>query len=156
MMVVALTPIPLLETALEVALNRLSVLLGAPPGAVDHQLVTVAEIPTPDEDIATGLPVDLLRRRPDIPGRRTEQHRQPVESGFEGCLEQRDRGLGGGEIGFCLSHVSGRGEARLEFAWANVDYASTCAAGTAYCPSDCRQTPDGIVVSDSRATPSSL
>ncbi len=45
-----------------------------------------------------------------------------------------------GDHGVYWDPSSGQG-----FAWANVDYASECAAGAAYCPSDCRQTPDGNV-----------
>lgn len=45
-----------------------------------------------------------------------------------------------GDHGVYWDPASGQG-----FTWANVDYASQCAAGAAYCPSDCRQTPDGNV-----------
>jgi multidrug efflux system outer membrane protein len=66
--------IPSLEAALEAAVNRLAVLLGEPPGAVDDLQASPGPIPTPDESITLGLPADLLRRRPDI--RRAE--RQPA------------------------------------------------------------------------------
>ncbi len=58
--------IPRLEAQLAAAINRLAVLLGKPPGAVDDLLTGGSEIPDPDGSIALGLPVDLLRRRPDI------------------------------------------------------------------------------------------
>lgn len=58
--------IPSLERALEFAFNRLSVLLGAQPGAVDEALAPPAAIPEPDEDILLEVPAELLRRRPDV------------------------------------------------------------------------------------------
>jgi NodT family efflux transporter outer membrane factor (OMF) lipoprotein len=63
--------IPLLEALLEAELNRLSVLVGDVPGSVDGELEEVADIPHPGDQIAMGLPADLLRRRPDI--RRAER-----------------------------------------------------------------------------------
>jgi multidrug efflux system outer membrane protein len=58
--------IPNLETGYRQSLNRLSVLLGAPPGAVDAMLTRPQPVPTPPAEIAIGIPADLLRRRPDI------------------------------------------------------------------------------------------
>jgi len=58
--------IPRLEAGLAAAINRLAVLLGKPPGAVDDLLTGESAIPDPDETISLGLPADLLRRRPDI------------------------------------------------------------------------------------------
>ena len=58
--------IPALEAGYQQALNRLSVLLGCPPGEVDELMARVAPIPKPSGEIAVGIPADLLRRRPDI------------------------------------------------------------------------------------------
>jgi NodT family efflux transporter outer membrane factor (OMF) lipoprotein len=58
--------IPRLEAGLQAAVNRLAVLLGKPPGAVDDLLTGESQIPDPTEDLTLGLPADLLRRRPDI------------------------------------------------------------------------------------------
>ena len=58
--------IPRLEAGLAAAVNRLAVLLGKPPGAVDERLTDESAIPNPDEKMITGMPADLLRRRPDI------------------------------------------------------------------------------------------
>jgi NodT family efflux transporter outer membrane factor (OMF) lipoprotein len=63
--------IPSLETGYQQALNRLSVLLGCPPGEVDRLLADPLPIPTARDEIAIGIPADLLRRRPDI--RRAER-----------------------------------------------------------------------------------
>ena len=58
--------IPSLEIGYQQSLNRLSVLLGCPPGEVDGLLAEQTTIPIPPKEIAIGIPADLLRRRPDI------------------------------------------------------------------------------------------
>ena len=64
--------IPQLETALEVARNRLAILLGHAPGALDERLERLARISAiPDTTLAVALPAELLRRRPDV--RRSER-----------------------------------------------------------------------------------
>jgi len=63
--------IPVLEIGLAAGLNRLAVLLGEQPGALHEELAVSVGIPTPPDSIAVGLPVDLLRRRPDV--RRAER-----------------------------------------------------------------------------------
>ena len=57
--------VPLREQALSSALNRLSVLTGSAPGAVDALFAPVAPIPLAvAADIA--VPAEMLRRRPDV------------------------------------------------------------------------------------------
>ena len=63
--------IPLLRTALAGAMNRLSVLLGLQPGALNGQLKEDTPIPVPPLKVAVGVPAEALRRRPDI--RRAER-----------------------------------------------------------------------------------
>jgi NodT family efflux transporter outer membrane factor (OMF) lipoprotein len=63
--------IPTLKIGLEASLNRLAVLLGEPPGAVDEELSDPLGVPQASETIMSGVPADLLRRRPDI--RRAER-----------------------------------------------------------------------------------
>lgn len=46
--------------------HSLAVLLGVPPGALDGELEAPMPIPTAPEDVAVGMPAELLRRRPDI------------------------------------------------------------------------------------------
>ncbi len=58
--------LPTLEQAKVQTINRLGVLLGQPPSSL-HQILEVdAPIPRPPEQIAVGLPSELLRQRPDI------------------------------------------------------------------------------------------
>jgi multidrug efflux system outer membrane protein len=63
--------IPALQIGYQQAVNRLSVLLGCPPGEVDPLLAEPAPIPDSPNDVAIGIPAELLRRRPDI--RRAER-----------------------------------------------------------------------------------
>jgi NodT family efflux transporter outer membrane factor (OMF) lipoprotein len=58
--------IPVLETELQFALNRLAVLLGEPPGAVHDELETAEPLPSEPADVTVGLPANLLRQRPDV------------------------------------------------------------------------------------------
>jgi NodT family efflux transporter outer membrane factor (OMF) lipoprotein len=48
------------------SINRLSVLLGCPPGEVDAIMSQPSPIPSAPEQVAVGIPAELLRRRPDI------------------------------------------------------------------------------------------
>lgn len=56
--------IPLLETAIAAARNRLAVLAGTAPGRLE--LAAGRDIPDAAVDVALGIPADLLRRRPDL------------------------------------------------------------------------------------------
>jgi NodT family efflux transporter outer membrane factor (OMF) lipoprotein len=58
--------IPRFEEALSQAKNGLALLLGLTPGEVDRHLVGPSRIPTAPATVATGIPKDLLRRRPDV------------------------------------------------------------------------------------------
>jgi len=61
-----LASIPVLETQLRQAMDALSVLLGVPPTDLADLLKGVSEIPVSPAQVVTGIPADLLRRRPDI------------------------------------------------------------------------------------------
>lgn len=63
--------IPILQTGLNQAENRIAVLLGEDPGAVDAELSEKQPIPTPPLEVAVGVPAEVLRQRPDI--RRAER-----------------------------------------------------------------------------------
>lgn len=59
--------IPAQETARDVALNRLAVLLGRPPGTKDTALLSGLQDMTPlDSSIVTAAPAKILAARPDV------------------------------------------------------------------------------------------
>ena len=58
--------IPLLEIGERQARNLLCVLLGIPPSDLGPILAKAADIPKAPNEVAVGIPADLLRRRPDI------------------------------------------------------------------------------------------
>ena len=58
--------IPGLENSLRSDKDSLAVLLGVTPDAVDAMLGTSTAIPVAPAEVATGMPKDLLRRRPDV------------------------------------------------------------------------------------------
>lgn len=57
--------VPELKTQLELTQNALNTLLGQPNGFVE-KLITDGPIPDVPEQVAVGIPADLLRRRPDV------------------------------------------------------------------------------------------
>jgi NodT family efflux transporter outer membrane factor (OMF) lipoprotein len=57
--------IPSLENTLQQAKNGLALQLGMTPAAVEP-LIKPGHLPTPPEKIIAGIPIDLLRRRPDV------------------------------------------------------------------------------------------
>lgn len=63
--------IPLLEAALKQTVYRLDLLLGGRPGLLWNEVAQDAPIPALPPEAHVGVPVDLLRRRPDI--RRAER-----------------------------------------------------------------------------------
>ncbi|MFA7257822.1 MAG: efflux transporter outer membrane subunit, partial [Kiritimatiellales bacterium] len=58
--------VPSLETAVEQSLNALAVLTGVLPGSLHERLNEVKDIPVVSTQAVTGIPADLLRRRPDV------------------------------------------------------------------------------------------
>jgi NodT family efflux transporter outer membrane factor (OMF) lipoprotein len=58
--------IPDLEVGQRAAENRLAVLLGRNPGSLHHRLAEPKELPVLPASIATGIPSDVLRQRPDL------------------------------------------------------------------------------------------
>lgn len=63
--------LPELINQAKLAENRLCVLQGEPPRSLESQLQGTRPIPQPPAQIGLGMPVDLLRRRPDV--RRAER-----------------------------------------------------------------------------------
>jgi NodT family efflux transporter outer membrane factor (OMF) lipoprotein len=58
--------IPSLIASLEQSKNRLATLVGEQPGALESLLTERKPVPHVPSEIVTGVPADLLRRRPDI------------------------------------------------------------------------------------------
>ncbi len=58
--------LPPLETARSAATYRLGVLLGESPAALQAELGTDKAIPSAPAEVLTGVPADLMRRRPDL------------------------------------------------------------------------------------------
>ncbi|MEC5317718.1 efflux transporter outer membrane subunit [Brenneria populi subsp. brevivirga] len=58
--------VPVLQTALDTAMNALDVMLGVPPGTHRPELDAVAPIPATPQITNMGSPADLLQRRPDL------------------------------------------------------------------------------------------
>ncbi len=63
--------IPVLESGLSAAKNRLAVLLGKPPGELYPELSDTKPIPSIPQTVAVGIPADTLQNRPDV--RRAER-----------------------------------------------------------------------------------
>jgi len=58
--------LPVLQTALALAIYRMGVLIGQEPAAVWNELTAERAIPRPPAEVLVGAPIELLRRRPDI------------------------------------------------------------------------------------------
>ncbi|WOA54643.1 efflux transporter outer membrane subunit [Dickeya solani] len=58
--------VPVLQTALDTAMNALDVMLGSAPGTHRAVLAETSAIPAAPQIAATGTPGELLRRRPDL------------------------------------------------------------------------------------------
>jgi NodT family efflux transporter outer membrane factor (OMF) lipoprotein len=57
---------PLLVTSIQAAIHRLSVLLGTQPGELENELSERAAMPPVPPDVPSGVPSELLERRPDV------------------------------------------------------------------------------------------
>lgn len=58
--------IPVLDTALDSAMNSLDVMLGVQPGTYRERLAATAPVPVAPSIADAGGPADLIRRRPDL------------------------------------------------------------------------------------------
>jgi NodT family efflux transporter outer membrane factor (OMF) lipoprotein len=73
--------IPSLESSLVQNMNRLAVLTGQTPGALENSLQTRRPIPVAPLEIVAGVPADVLRRRPDIRGAERQLAAQTAQVG---------------------------------------------------------------------------
>lgn len=58
--------VPMLRNSIRRSINALALLVGEYPQAVEEWLSATGTLPESREDVAMGVPADLLRRRPDI------------------------------------------------------------------------------------------
>jgi NodT family efflux transporter outer membrane factor (OMF) lipoprotein len=58
--------VPVLQSSIALSIHRLGVLTGQHPGALDVELGNPANLPPVPANVPTGIPSDLLERRPDI------------------------------------------------------------------------------------------
>jgi NodT family efflux transporter outer membrane factor (OMF) lipoprotein len=97
--------IPALEQQLRQIKNRLAVLLGKNPGALDAELVDTGALPIPPVQVAVGVPAETLRRRPDV---RQAERRLAAETARVGVAiaELYPKFSMGGTIGLQSSSTS--------------------------------------------------
>lgn len=76
--------IPALELALAESGHRLDGLLGRPPGSLQARLAAPSALPPVPLSIATGIPADTLRQRPDV---RAAEQRLAAEQARVGVAE---------------------------------------------------------------------
>jgi NodT family efflux transporter outer membrane factor (OMF) lipoprotein len=74
--------IPALEASLQQTRNALAILLGKTPADLDQGLAGPCPIPSAPPHVAVGIPVDLLRRRPDIRQAEYQAAAQSAQIGF--------------------------------------------------------------------------
>ncbi|SNS08005.1 efflux transporter, outer membrane factor (OMF) lipoprotein, NodT family [Sphingomonas laterariae] len=58
--------IPNLETSYNNAVNRIAVLLGEAPGAVNALMADARSVPLPPQAVGAAIPAEIVQRRPDI------------------------------------------------------------------------------------------
>ena len=73
---------PPLKVALQQSIDRVSVLLGEEPGALNAELAEVHPIPVTPMSIPAGVPSDLLLRRPDVRQARDEVAARDSQAGI--------------------------------------------------------------------------
>lgn len=100
--------IPTLAQSIAQAKNRLSVLVGKPPGALDVLLDPRHSLPTPPIEVVLGVPADVLRRRPDV---RSTERRLAAETARVGVAtaELYPKFVLNGSIGVESTSMAGLG-----------------------------------------------
>ncbi|MES2442224.1 MAG: efflux transporter outer membrane subunit [Pseudomonadota bacterium] len=106
--------IPSIEAAYNSYVSRLGVLTGQAPGALKGQMEAVRPIPAGPASVATGIPAETLRQRPDV--RRAERNLAAATAQIGVATAQLYPALsiggslnsGGGAIGTLFDAISGR------------------------------------------------
>jgi NodT family efflux transporter outer membrane factor (OMF) lipoprotein len=106
--------IPSLETGVEKSLNALAVLTGVLPGSLHERLSAVQSIPVASAQIVTGIPADVLRRRPDV---RKAERKLAAETARIGVAESDlyPKFTLNGSIGLEALHASSLAKSGSEF-----------------------------------------
>jgi hydrophobe/amphiphile efflux-1 (HAE1) family protein/NodT family efflux transporter outer membrane factor (OMF) lipoprotein len=106
--------IPQLETGVEQSLNALAVLTGVMPGTLQKRLSAEKEIPVASVKEVTGIPADLLRRRPDV---RRAERRLAAQTARIGAAtaDLYPKFTLTGSIGLESLHASSFGDSGTEF-----------------------------------------
>ena len=60
------TKVPELKTEIADTLNRISILTGTVPGALNEKLLTPSPLPDVDSALYNAIPAEVLRQRPDV------------------------------------------------------------------------------------------
>jgi len=94
------------EQSLQQLKNSLAVVLGRPPGEMNALLETAQPVPVANAEIATGMPQDLIRRRPDIRAAERQLAAQSAQIGFAVSELYPHLGIGGA-IGTSVSTAGG-------------------------------------------------
>jgi NodT family efflux transporter outer membrane factor (OMF) lipoprotein len=113
--------IPGLENSLRTSKDSLAVLLGTTPDAVDDLLGQGMAIPSAPAQVATGMPKDLLRRRPDVRQAELTAAAQSAAIGVAKANLYPSFSLNG-SFGFVGTSLR-RGEISDLFTWDNRDTA---------------------------------
>jgi hydrophobe/amphiphile efflux-1 (HAE1) family protein/NodT family efflux transporter outer membrane factor (OMF) lipoprotein len=106
--------VPSFETNVEQSLNALAVLTGVLPGSLHDRLATVKDIPVVSAQAVTGIPADLLRRRPDVRIAERELAAQTARIGVAKA-DLYPKFTLNGSIGLESLHLSSLGDAGNEF-----------------------------------------
>ena len=115
--------VPKLEAWLRSSKNTLCYLLGTPPHDIEHLLgdgKSHGVIPTPPVQVAVGIPLDLLRRRPDIREAEYQAQAQSAQIGVAKAQLYPAFSISG-SFAFVSSSASGHSLSDL-FAWGNNFY----------------------------------
>ena len=76
-----MSQIPLIETSAQQTIYNISVLLGQEPASLLEELSPASSIPLTPPEVPTGLPSEMLRRRPDIRRAEAQIHAATAQIG---------------------------------------------------------------------------